>query len=74
MESNIESKRERIGELDRIDDVFGRETEELIERKKTSVEVLRDLVLKEQMLCQKTKARWIKDWGYEFQIFPLLDK
>lgn len=69
MDSNIAAKKERIGELDRVDDVFGLEEEEVIERKKVSAELLRDLLWKEQMLQQKSKARWVKEGDMNSKYF-----
>lgn len=47
--------------MDSFDDVFGLEGNEIRERKRVSTELLRDLIWKEKMLQQKSKARWIKD-------------
>lgn len=69
LDTNIDMKKERIGVLDRLDDTFGLEEEEIIERKRVSAELLRDLIWKERILQQKTKARWIKEGDMNSRYF-----
>lgn len=61
IDTSINLKKTRIGEIDRIDDVFGLVEDEVVERKKIAAELLRDQLWKERLLQQKTKARWIRE-------------
>lgn len=45
-----------IATLDRIDDVFGLDMEEMIERKRNTAELIKALHWKEKILFQKSKT------------------
>ncbi|KAL8544723.1 hypothetical protein ACS0TY_005092 [Phlomoides rotata] len=61
IDHNIESKMKEIEVLDRIDDVMGLEEAEVIQRNKSTAELIRFGQWKERLLAQKAKARWLKD-------------
>ncbi|KAL8501247.1 hypothetical protein ACS0TY_020702 [Phlomoides rotata] len=58
---NIESKKEEIEILDRIDDAIGLEEVEIIQRNKSTAELIKFRQWKEKFLAQKAKARWLRD-------------
>ncbi|KAL8510781.1 hypothetical protein ACS0TY_017557 [Phlomoides rotata] len=57
----IDTKKKGIEVLDRIDDVMGLEEEEIIQRTKSTAELIRFGQRKEKLLAQKAKARWLRD-------------
>ncbi|KAL8512999.1 hypothetical protein ACS0TY_019243 [Phlomoides rotata] len=58
---NIDTKKNEIEVLDRIDDVMGLEEEEIMQRNKNTVELIRFGQWKEKLLAQNAKARWLRD-------------
>ncbi|KAL8506456.1 hypothetical protein ACS0TY_017376 [Phlomoides rotata] len=65
----IENQKENIERLDKFDDVFGIEDEEIIERNRITAELRRNLIWKESFLFQKAKAKWIKEGDVNSSFF-----
>ncbi|KAL8513732.1 hypothetical protein ACS0TY_013006 [Phlomoides rotata] len=61
MNSLIVANKVNIEKLDRIDDVFGLDEEEIIERIRMLAELKRNSIWKESFLFQKAKSKWIKE-------------
>lgn len=60
IDENLETKKAEIEIINRIDGTMGLEEEEIINRNRLSVELLRDMIWKENMY-QKAKNNWIKE-------------
>ncbi|KAL8508386.1 hypothetical protein ACS0TY_018846 [Phlomoides rotata] len=66
---NINSKKEEIEILDRIDDTMGLEAAEIIKRNKNVAELIRLGQWKEELLPQRAKARWLRDGDVNSKYF-----
>ncbi|KAL8546514.1 hypothetical protein ACS0TY_006307 [Phlomoides rotata] len=64
----MEVQKETIDKLDRFDEIFGLEEEEVIERNRVEAELKRNLIWHERFMHQKAKTKWIKegDMNYGF--------
>ncbi|KAL8509567.1 hypothetical protein ACS0TY_016697 [Phlomoides rotata] len=62
---NIDTKKEEIEILDRIDDAMGLEEVEIIQRRKS---------LERETLSTKGKNEMASGWGRQFKLFPWMDK
>lgn len=58
-EIQIEEQKQEIEALDRLDDVFGLEEEEVINRNKIAAELMRNLIWRDNLLAQKAKTKWL---------------
>ncbi|KAL8493541.1 hypothetical protein ACS0TY_024656 [Phlomoides rotata] len=57
----METQREDIERLDRFDEVFGLEEDEIIERNKIGAELKRNMFWNDKFLFQKAKSKWLKE-------------
>ncbi|KAL8543023.1 hypothetical protein ACS0TY_003775 [Phlomoides rotata] len=69
LQHKIEAQREDIERLDRFDEVFGLEEEEVIERNKIRVELKRNMIWNENFLFQKAKSKWLKEGEVNSKLF-----
>ncbi|KAL8543610.1 hypothetical protein ACS0TY_004253 [Phlomoides rotata] len=69
LNNRIEAQKKNIKRLDKFDDVFGLEEEEIIERNRITAELRRNMVWKESFLFQKAKAKWIKEGDVNSSFF-----
>lgn len=60
-EQQIATQKQEIEILDRFDEVFRLEEDELINRNRLSTELLRNLIWRDSMMAQKAKVRWLKE-------------
>ncbi|KAL8479813.1 hypothetical protein ACS0TY_026671 [Phlomoides rotata] len=58
---NIDTKKEEIEILDRIDNAMGLEEAEIIQRNKCTTKLIQFSQWKEKCLAQKAKARWLRE-------------
>ncbi|KAL8536611.1 hypothetical protein ACS0TY_011982 [Phlomoides rotata] len=65
----MESQRETIERLDRFDEVFGLEEEEVIKRNKIGAELKRNMIWNEKNLFQKAKSKWLKEGDVNSKFF-----
>ncbi|KAL8523184.1 hypothetical protein ACS0TY_013234 [Phlomoides rotata] len=61
MNQKMEVQKETIDKLDRFDEIFGLEEEEVIERNRVEAELKRNLIWHERFMHQKAKTKWIKE-------------
>ncbi|KAL8500405.1 hypothetical protein ACS0TY_020122 [Phlomoides rotata] len=61
MNQKMEDQKETIDKLDRFDEIFGLEEEEVIERNRVEAELKRNLIMHESFMYQKAKVKWIKE-------------
>ncbi|KAL8483361.1 hypothetical protein ACS0TY_026168 [Phlomoides rotata] len=59
IEHNIDEKQKEVEKWDCIDDTFGLEENEVIERNRCSAELLRYVNWKENLVFQKAKVKWL---------------
>lgn len=61
IEENIDGLRREIQELDVVDDVFGLDEDEMVRRKRATVELFKSLNQKHSLAAQKARLKWIKE-------------
>lgn len=55
VETTISQKKQEIEQLDRVDDTFGLEKGEIIQRNQCFLEIIRALIWKEKLMYQRPK-------------------
>ncbi|KAL8547927.1 hypothetical protein ACS0TY_007290 [Phlomoides rotata] len=69
MKKKMEDQKAIIDKLDRFDEVFGLEEEEIIERNRVEAELKRNLIWNESFIHQKTKIKWLKEGDMNSSFF-----
>lgn len=69
VENNIEKLRQDIQQLDIIDDTFGLEDQEVIQRNETAAHLLRELKRKDNTQMQQSRISWLKDGDLNSRLF-----
>ncbi|KAL8541409.1 hypothetical protein ACS0TY_002610 [Phlomoides rotata] len=69
IQHKIDDQREIIECLDRFDEVFGLEEEEIIERNKIGAELKRNMIWNDKFIFQKAKSKWLKEGDVNSKFF-----
>ncbi|KAL8456316.1 hypothetical protein ACS0TY_034507 [Phlomoides rotata] len=69
LRNSIEANKDNIERLDRFDEIFGLEDDEIIERNRNLAELKRNSLWKESFLFQKAKSKWIKEGDMNSRFF-----
>lgn len=70
LDKRIEEKIKEILRIDTIDDAFGLDDPKIIRRNETRAQLLCDLKLKNSLLKQKARAKWIREGDAKNELFP----
>lgn len=60
-ERQIEEHKTEIEYLDRMNEVFGLEEEEIVKRNRVTTELMRNIIWRVSLISQKAKAKWLTD-------------
>ncbi|KAL8555298.1 hypothetical protein ACS0TY_003197 [Phlomoides rotata] len=69
LQHKIETQREDIERLDRFNEVFRLEEDEVVERNKIGAELKRNMIWNEKFLFQKAKSNWLKEGDVNSKFF-----